>query len=315
MTGLQTKSFSTFQIKKGFLQYFLANKSLYLMIIPGLLITIIFKYLPMYGIIVSFENYYPTKGVFGSEWVGVEHFISFFRDPYCFRLFKNTFLLGLYSLIFGFPAPIILALLLNEVKSRIFKKVSQTISYMPHFLSVVVVVGLMKDMLSVSEGIVNDLIAALGGQKFDFLLSPHWFRTLYVFSGVWQGIGFSSIIYLAAISGISIEQYESAVLDGASRLKQAIFITIPNMIPTIVILFIFAVGGILGNDFQKILLMYNPVTYETADVISTYVYRQGIEGASFSYASAVGLFMSVISLIFIVVTNKISKKFGETSLW
>lgn len=301
--------------KKTFRQFFKYNKALYLMVLPGLIITIIFKYLPFYGIWVSFENYNPNKGVLGSEWVGLSHFLTFFKDPYFFRLFKNTFLLGFYSLIFGFPAPIILSLLFNEVKNATFKKVTQTISYMPYFLSIVIVIGLLKDMISMSDGVVNEIIAALGFEKINFLIDSGYFRSLYVITGIWQGAGYGSIIYLGAISNINPELYESAVLDGASRLKQAIYITIPCITPTIVVLFIFAVGGILGNDFQKILLMYNPSVYETADVISTYVYRQGILGASYSYASAVGLFNSVVSFAFLITTNKLSRKISETSLW
>ncbi|MEN6315045.1 MAG: ABC transporter permease subunit [Clostridiaceae bacterium] len=301
--------------KKTFRQFFKQNKALYLMVLPGLIITIIFKYLPFYGILVSFENFNPAKGVFGSEWVGFSHFLTFFKDPYFFRLFKNTFLLGFYSLIFGFPAPILLALLFNEVKNVTFKKVTQTISYMPYFLSIVIVIGLLKDMISMSDGVVNEIIAALGFEKINFLIDSGYFRPMYVITGIWQGVGYGSIIYLGAISNINPELYESAVLDGASRLKQAIYITIPCIAPTIVVLFIFAVGGILGNDFQKILLMYNPSVYETADVISTYVYRQGILGASYSYASAVGLFNSVVSFIFLITTNRLSRKISETSLW
>lgn len=302
-------------IKKPFWEYFKQNKALYFMILPGLLVLIVFKYLPMYGIIISFENFYPTKGVLNSEWVGLKHFQTFFRDPYSFRIIRNTLVLGVYSLLFSFPAPIILALLLNEVKNQKFKKLTQTISYMPYFLSVVIVVGLLKDMLSMNDGVINDLLVAMGLSKINFFIDPDWFRTLYISSGIWQGIGFSSIIYLAAIAGINPELYEAAILDGANRFKQAKYITIPSILPTIVILFILAVGGILGSDFQKIILMYHPMTYETADVISTYVYRQGILGASFSYSTAVGLLTSIISLIFITTTNYISKKVGETSLW
>ena len=298
-----------------FLKYFKKNISLYVMVIPGIVLLIMFKYLPIYGIIVAFENYYPNRGVFGSQWVGLEHFIDFFNDPYFFRLFRNTFVLGFYTLIFSFPAPIILALLLNEVKNKAFKKVTQTISYMPYFLSVVIIVGLMKDMLNTNEGIINEMIALFGFEKITFFASPEWFRTLYIVSGIWQGIGFGSIIYLAAISGINIEMYEAAIMDGASRMQQIIRITLPSIMPTVVIMLILSVGNILGNDFQKILLMYNPLTYETADVISTYVYRMGIEGGSFSYASAVGFFISVISFSLVMITNKVSQKFSETSLW
>lgn len=302
--------------KKPFWQYFLQNKTLYVMLIPGLLNLLFFKYLPMYGIVISFEKYYPATGVLGSPWVGFKHFIDFFHDPYFFRLIRNTLLLGVYTLIFSFPAPIILALLLNEVRGSIFKRVSQTISYMPYFLSTVIVIGLLKD-LTMSEGIVNAAISALGGDKIAFFLRPEWFRFLYISSGIWQGIGFGSIIYLAAISGVNPELYESAVIDGCGRFSQTWHITLPTILPTIMILFILSVGGILGNDFQKILLMYSAFTWETADVIATYVYRVGIEaqGSDFSYATAVGLFTAVISLAFLIVTNRVAKSLSEYSLW
>jgi putative aldouronate transport system permease protein len=301
--------------KKPLLKYMKDNFSLYTMVIPGIIMFIVFSYVPMYGIVMAFQDFKPAKGFFHSEWVGLEHFQYLFKDPYFTRIFSNTLLLGLYSLIFSFPAPIILALLINEIKNKKFKSVTQTISYLPHFLSVVIVIGLLRDLLSVNDGVINYIIEMMGAEKIDFFSKSKWFRTLYIGSGIWQGIGYSSIIYLAAISGINPELYESAVIDGASRIQQIIFITIPSIAPTIVILFIFAVGGVLGNDYQKILLMYSPLTYETADVIGTYVYRSGIEGTGQSYASAVGLLMSIISLVLISGTNWISRKLGETSLW
>ena len=291
------------------------NWVLYLMVLPGLLALIIFRYVPMYGILMAFEKYMPAKGILGSKWVGFQHFVTFFRSPYFGRLLGNTFMLGIVSLLFGFPAPILLALLLNEVRSPKFKRVTQTISYVPYFISTVIVVGLLKDMTSTNDGIINTLIATLGGTKIDFFANPKWFRPLYVLSGIWSGVGYSSIIYLAAISGINPELYESAVLDGASRLKQAIHITLPCISSTIVILLIFAVGGIVGNDYQKILLMQSPLTYETSDVISTYVYREGILGGSYSYTTAINLFTSLISLFFILVTNWFARKAGESSIF
>lgn len=207
------------------------NGILYLMVLPGLLELILFQYVPMYGVLMAFEKYMPAKGILGSKWVGFQHFVNFFHSPYFGRLLGNTFMLGIFSLLFGFPAPIILALLLNEVRCSRFKRVTQTISYVPYFISTVIVVGLLKDMTSTNEGIINTAIAALGGQKIDFFASPQWFRPMYILSGIWSGVGYSSIIYLAAISGINPELYESAVLDGASRMKQAIHITIPASPP------------------------------------------------------------------------------------
>lgn len=301
--------------KISFLKYFKLHVALYIMLIPGLINLILFKYMPMYGMVVAFQNYKPKLGYFGSPWVGMKHFEAFFRDPFCWRVISNTFILGIYSVLFNFPAPIILALLLNEVRYPRFKKTVQTISYMPHFLSVVIVVGLLNDIFNVTNGPVNELIVALGGERISFSTSPRWFRTLYIGSAMWQGIGFSSIIYLAAISGINPEMYESAVLDGANRWQQIKSITLPSIAPTITILFIMGMGGIMGNDFQKILLMYSPRTYATADVISTYVYRAGIEGASFSYSTAVGMLANIVSLFFLLVTNWISTRVGETALF
>lgn len=301
--------------KKSFRGYMQRNWVLYLMVLPGMLALIIFRYVPMYGVLMAFEKYMPAKGILGSKWVGFQHFVNFFHSPYFGRLLGNTFMLGIVTLVVTFPAPILLALLLNEVRNPRFKRVTQTISYVPYFISTVIVVGLLKDMASTNDGIINTAIAALGGQKIDFFASPQWFRPLYVISSIWSGIGYNSIIYLAAISGINPELYESAVLDGASRMKQAIHITIPCISSTIVILLIFAVGGIVGNDYQKILLMQSPLTYETSDVISTYVYREGILGGSYSYTTAINLFTSLISLFFILITNWVARKAGESSIF
>ena len=298
-------------------RYVRRNPALYVMLIPGLLNLLLFKYLPMWGIVIGFQQFHPALGVLGSKWVGLKHYIDFFNDPYFFRLVRNTLLLGLYTLAFGFPAPIVLALLLNEVRRTGFKRVTQTISYMPYFISTVVVIGLLRELTSPNDGIVNAVIAAFGGDKIPFFIRPRWFPFLYVISGIWAQIGFSSIIYLAAIANINPELYESAVMDGAKRFAQVWHITIPSILPVIVILFILAVGGILATDFQKILLMYSPFTYETADVISTYIYRVGIEseGSNFSYATAVGVFTALISLIFLIITNRVAKSLSEYSLW
>lgn len=303
--------------KKTFWQYFISNKALYVMLIPGLLNLALFKYLPMWGIVISFQQFHPAFGIAGSKWVGMKHFIDFVNDPYFFRIIRNTFVLGGLTLLFMFPAPIFFALFLNELRAMKFKRITQTISYMPHFLSIVVVVGLLRDLTGTVDGAVNNLIANLGGEKISFFARPEWFRPMYIFSGIWQNVGFGSIIYLAAISGINPELYESSIIDGANRFRQIRSITVPSILPTIMILFILAVGGILGSDFQKILLMYSPFNYETADVISTYIYRVGLEavGSNFSYAAAVGLFQAVIALVFLVVTNKLAKSLSEYSLW
>ena len=291
------------------------DAALYLMSMPAIILVFIFSYIPMYGILIAFQSYNPANGVLGSAWVGFKQFFTFFHDPYCYRIVRNTFLLGFYSLLFGFPAPIILALFLNELKNGPFKRVVQTVSYMPYFISTVIVIGMIVELFGLSSGVINDLISAVGLERINFIGRPEWFRTIYVVSGIWQGIGFSSIIYLAAISGVDPELYESAVIDGAGRFRQIISITLPSIAPTVQILFIFAVGGILGNDFQKILLLYRPETYETADVISTYVYRQGILGGQFSYSSAVGLLIAVASLGLILLTNQFNKKAGAGYLY
>ena len=289
---------------------------LYAMSLPGLLILILFSYVPMYGILIAFKKYTVKAGIFASPWIGLKNFQAFFQDPYAFRIISNTFRLGLYNLIIGFPAPIILALMLNEVRSSKIKRVMQTISYMPHFISAVIVVSIMNDIFATTGGPVNDLLMKLGliDRPVTFIQSNRWFRTLYIGSGIWAGIGFSSIIYLASMTNLNPELYESAVLDGANRLQQIWHITLPGIRPTITILFIMAVGGIMGNDSQKILLMYSPRNYASADVLSTYVYRMGIEGANFGVSTAAGLFSNLVGLVFLLVTNFISGKLSDTSL-
>jgi len=298
-------------------KYMTQNWILYIMLIPGLVNLLLFKYLPMYGVVVAFQNYSPAGGFFGSQWVGFKHFAAFFRDPFCWRVISNTFILGIQSLIISFPAPIIFALMLNEIRAERFKKTVQTISYMPYFLSVVIVVGMMKELFSMTDGPVNAVLEMVGLERVNFFMRPDMFRPLYIGSGIWQGVGYGSIIYLAAIAGINPEMYESAVLDGASRMQRIRYITLPSIMPTISVLFILSVAGILGSDFQKILLMYNPRTYSTADVISTYVYRYGIEtaGNNLSYSSAVGLLVNVVSLLFLLIANYVTGKLGETSLF
>jgi len=298
-----------------FSSYIKASWPLYIMVLPGIISFIIFSYLPMYGLVMAFQNFKPALGYFNSPWIGFRNFERILTDPLFMRAFKNTLILGLQSLLIGFPAPILLALLFNEVKHSAYKRLTQTISYMPYFISTVIVIGIIRDLLGMNDGVINNIIASFGGAKISFFAEAQWFRPLYIISGIWQGIGYSSIIYLAAISGINPELYEAAVIDGAGRIKRVAHITIPGMLPTVTILLIFAVSGIIGSDFHKILLMYSPITYSTSDVISTYVYRVGLEGANPSYASAVGLFNSVIALFILAVTNLFAKKVGETSLW
>ncbi|SFP95304.1 ABC transporter permease [Caldicoprobacter faecalis] len=284
------------------------------MALPVIAYYIIFHYMPMYGAIIAFKEFNPALGIIRSPWVGFKHFKSFFEGVYFWRLIRNTLLISIYSLVWGFPAPIILALLLNEVKNNYFKRTVQTISYLPHFISLVVVCGIIKDFTS-TDGVINDIIELLGGERTNFLMKPEWFRPIYVGSGIWQEVGWGSIIYLAAITNIDPELYEAATIDGASRWKQTWHITLPGIVPTIVILLILRLGGLMSVGFEKIILLYNSATMETADVISSYVYRRGLLDFDYSFSAAVGLFNSVINLILITSANKLSRKISETSLW
>ena len=288
---------------------------LWILAVPGLTALIVFSYFPIYGLIIAFQDYSPGLGFLGSPWVGFKHFARLFRDPYFFRTFRNTVILGVYTLVFTFPAPLLFALLLNELRSRWFKKAVQTVSYLPNFISVVIVVGFLIDFTSLSDGVVNDVIAFFGGERIHFMAEPKWFRFLYVVSDIWQGVGVGSIIYLAAIAGIGVELYEYAYLDGATKLQQMRYITLPCLMPTIAILLILQVGELFGADFQKIMLMYSPLTYETADVISTYVYRSGVRGGALSYSTAVGFFLSVISFLFVFAADRISNRISDISVF
>ena len=295
---------------------FKRNRLLLLMLLPGMALLIIFKYLPMYGLLISFQNYQLFKGFFASPWVGFKNFQKFIDDPFFFRLVRNTFLLGLYNMLYTFPAPIIFAILLNEVRLRRFKRVVQTVSYIPYFISTVIIVGMLKSFLSTDQGVINNAIVALGFTKINFFSEPNWFRTIYISSEIWQGLGYGSILYLAAITGIDQELYEASRMDGATRFQNILHITIPCLLPTISILFIMRVGSIISVGFEKVYLMYSSATYETADVISTYVYRMGMKSnPNISYASAVGIMNSIVSLILVWGANTFSRKFLEESLW
>lgn len=301
--------------KTRFVKNLKRDRSLLLMCLIPVLMVIVFKYFPIYGIIMAFQRYTPSKGFLHSDFVGLKYFIQFFKDPFCFRIIKNTILLNIYSLLWTFPAPIILALLLNEVKHKWYKKMIQTITYLPYFISIVILVGLMKELLSPVDGIVNKVLEMLGGKSINFFSEAGWFRTLYIGSSLWQSMGYNAIIYLAALAGIDMEQYEAAKIDGANRLQRMSYITLPGIMPTAVILLILQMGSMFGGDFQKILLMYSPAVYQTADVISTYTYRYGLENASYSYAAAIGLMISVISFVFVWIANAFSRKVSENSLW
>lgn len=290
------------------------HKYLYALAVPLVAYYVIFHYLPMYGAVIAFKDYNPGVGIAASPWVGFRHFEEFIGGPYFWRLIKNTFLLSFYSLLFGFPAPIVLALLIHELRSRILKRFVQSITYLPHFISVVVISGIVIDMTN-SNGLINNVIAMFGGERSTLTTDPDWFRTIYVGSSIWTELGWGTIIYLAALSTVNPHLYEAADMDGAGRLKKALHITIPAITPVIVILLILQMGRLLSVGWEKVLLLYNPLVYDTADVIATYVYRRGLEQADYSYSAAIGLFNALINFALLYVANKISQKTNETSLW
>jgi len=290
------------------------NKYLYLIFLPVAVYFIMFHYKPMYGIIIAFKQYKATLGIAGSPWGGFSNFIRFFNDFYFFRLIKNTFLLSFYSILWGFPIPIIFALLLNEVKSKRFKKLVQTSSYLPHFISVVIVCSIIKQF-SLTNGLFNDIIVMLGGERSQLLQQPANFRTIYIASFIWQEFGWNSIIYIAALSGIDQVQYEAAFIDCEGRLAQIWHVTLPGIMPTIVMLLILRMGTVLNVGAEKILLLYNEATYSTADVISTYTYRKGLVKGDMSYSTAISLFNSAVNITFLSATNYISKKLSDVSMF
>lgn len=290
------------------------NKVKYLLMLLPLAYYIIFYYVPLYGAVIAFQNYSPKRGILGSEWVGLKNFIDFFQSMYFGRVLKNTFILSGLDLLFGFPFPIIFALMLNEIRHSWFKRTIQTVSYMPHFLSLVIVCSMVKTFCSY-DGVVNELIGIFGMKPFSILQEPKAFKYVYVVSNVWQELGWNSILYIAALGGINQEIYEAAELDGANRWKQTLHVTIPGILPTICIMLILRIGQILSIGYEKILLLYNSATYETADVISTYIYRKGLQDFDWSYSAAVGLFNSVVNFIFLISANRISNKTTGNSLW
>ena len=300
---------------KPFAKKLLRDRYLVLLLLPALLYYLLFHYLPIYGTIIAFFDYLPGKPILSSNWVGAKWFKLFFKSIYFGRLLRNTFVLSGLTILFNFPLPIIFALMLNEIKNKPFKKTVQTISYMPHFISVVVIVGIIFNMLSVSVGVFNNALAKLGLDRIDFLNDPRWFRTIYIGSFIWQTYGWNSIIYLAALSSIDSALYEAATIDGASRMQQILHVTLPGILPVMIIVLILMIGRVMNVGFERVILMYNPSTYETADVISSYVYRRGILGAQFSFGAAVGLFNSAINFTILLIANYASRRVSETSLW
>ena len=311
MKNTVTKTPSINAKKPNFLLYW----ELYLFILPALAYVVIFDYLPMYGIQIAFRNYNPALGVLGSRWVGFTHFKNFFSSFYFWRLIRNTFILSIYTIIVSFPLPVILALMLNEVRQARFKKIVQTVMYAPHFISMVVMVGIINIMLSPSMGVINKIIEFLGGTAKYFMVMPSAFRHIYVWSGLWQNLGWSAVIYIAALSTVDPELHEAAIIDGASRLKRILHINIPVIMPTITILLIMRLGNIASVGYEKVYLMRNDLNVEVSEVISTYVYQRGLVGGQFSFTAAIGLFNNLVNVSMLLLANFIASKTGENSLF
>jgi len=291
------------------------NKLLYIMILPGLLYFVVFKYLPMYGLIISFQNYKPYKGISGSDWVGFEHFKRLFTEPDFLNILTNTLILFGMNLLFFFPIPIVLALMLNEVRSSAFKRTIQTMVYIPHFMSWVIIVSISYVMLTMDGGIINELVSMLGMNKINFLLSPEWFRPTYIMQVIWREAGWGTIIYLAAIASIDPTQYEAARIDGAGRLRQVWHITLPAIRSVIIILLILKIGDVLELGFEHVYLLLNSMNRSVAEIIDTYVYTAGLQQGQFSYSAAVGFFKSFIGLVLVMLANKLAKKMGEDGVY
>ena len=296
-------------------RYFLRNRWLYFLLIPGILYLFIFNYLPMYGIIISFKDFSFRKGILGSEWIGFANYREMFASETFWNVLKNSIVLSLYRLAASFPFPILLALLLNEVRHKYFKKAVQTIIYLPHFVSWVVFAGMVQLFLSPTDGMINMLIKMLGGEPIPFLQRSEYFRTTLVISGIIKRAGWGTIVYLAAITAIDQEMYEAAVIDGANRLQKMFYLTIPCISNTIVILLILDMGSLLKNGFEQVYLLYNPLVYDVADIIETYVYRLGLEGGQYSYTTAVGLFQSVVGMIMILAANAVTRRISDNNLF
>lgn len=292
----------------------LTNKWLYLMFLPVFLWFLLFAYLPMGGMVIAFQKFDIVKGISDSAWVGWRNFKILFEDPYFFRLFRNTLLINVYGLLFGFPLPIILAIAFNEIRRKRFKKITQTISYLPYFISSVVVMSMVIQFVS-STGLINIILNKLGMDSIQFLQLPQYFRTIFISTGIWQGTGFGAIVYMAALAGISNDQYEAATVDGAGKLQKMLYITLPGLAPTIVIMLLINLGSILNVGHERIILLYNPAIYETADVFNTYIYREGLQNRRYSYGQAMTLFQNAVGFVLVYTANKITRKLDGTTLW
>ncbi|MBO7743117.1 sugar ABC transporter permease [Paenibacillus sp. MWE-103] len=291
------------------------DRYLYLLLLPGLLLIFVFRYAPMYGIVIAFKDYNIYNGIKGSEWVGFEQFNKLFNSPDFYEILRNTLVISVYKLAAGFSVPIILSLLLNELKNMVFKRITQSIIYLPHFVSWVIFSGILITFLNPVDGLVNYIIKGAGGKPIDFLINVDYFRSILVASDLYKEVGWGTIIYLAAMSGVNPELYEASRMDGANKGRQMWHVTLPAIRPVIIILVILSLANILEAGFQQIFLLYSPLVYDVADIIDTYVYRVGIADANYSYATAAGVFKSLIAMILIVSANKIVKKFGQEGLW
>lgn len=291
------------------------DKYLLLMFSPIFIYYLVIMYFPMPGVIMAFKNFTPGKGIFSGDWVGLKWFIQFYDSIYFWRLLRNTFLLAFLPLLFGFPIPILFAICIVEIKNRAFKRFAQTITYLPHFISTVVIAGMLINFLSPTDGIVNILLGKVGLGPINFMMEPGWFRTIFTSSDIWQSFGFSSIIYIAAIMSIDPEMYDSGKIDGVNKFQELWHLTLPSIKPTIIILLLLSLGGIMSVGFEKVYLLYNAATYETGDVLSTYVYRMGIIGQNYSFATAIGVFNSIITFILVFAANQLTRRATNMSLW
>ena len=295
--------------------HFKREWQIYVMLAPMIIWFILFLYKPMYGLQIAFKDYSVFRGIAASPWVGLEHFETLYSNSQFLRAVRNTFLISMLSLIFGFPVPIILALMFNEIINAVYKRTAQTIVYLPHFISTVIIAGIVITAFSPSAGIVNTFLGWFGIEPIYFLTKAEWFRPIFIGSGIWQEAGFSSIIFLAAIAGVNPSLYESAVVDGASRWQMMWRITLPSIMPTIIIMLIIRIGNLMEVGFELIILLYQPATYETADVINTFIYRQGLQSGQYDLAAAAGFFNAVVAFILVMAANTISKRVSRTSLW
>ncbi|MFD0681734.1 MULTISPECIES: ABC transporter permease [unclassified Paenibacillus] len=295
--------------------YWYKHWQIYSMVLPGLIYFILFKYIPLTGVVIAFQDYNVFNGIFGSKLVGLKHFYNLFTYPEFMRVLKNTLLISIYQIVLGFPAPIALAMLMNEVRRMFFKRTIQTVLYLPHFLSWVIVGGLVINFLSPSSGMINDILRWMGKEPVFFMQEPGYFRSIVVISAIWKEVGWGTIIYLAALAGINPELYEAAEVDGAGKLKQAFSITLPSLLPTIMVLLLLRVGNVLDLGFEQIYMLLNPLVTETGEIIDTYIYRIGLLGGQYSYTTAIGLFKSLVGVILVVGANQLSKKTTGNSIY